>query len=88
MLEQTTSNFFKTLSILVLELLELRGSLFFSKETDAIFREPYDELVDELMFALKNRWPDVLIQFEDFSNNHAYPLLHKYRLNHTILSLK
>eukprot|EP01117_Protostelium_nocturnum_P006409 TRINITY_DN2311_c0_g1_i1.p1 TRINITY_DN2311_c0_g1~~TRINITY_DN2311_c0_g1_i1.p1 ORF type:complete len:599 (+),score=216.84 TRINITY_DN2311_c0_g1_i1:63-1859(+) len=41
--------------------------------------EAYQSLVDELLFALRNRWPNVLIQFEDFSNLNAYPLLHHYR---------
>ncbi|PRP77054.1 putative NAD-dependent malic enzyme [Planoprotostelium fungivorum] len=43
--------------------------------------ESYTSLVDELIFALRNRWPNVLIQFEDFSNANAYPLLHHYRHN-------
>lgn len=35
--------------------------------------------LDEIMQALATRWPKAIIQFEDFSNNHAYPLLAKYQ---------
>ncbi len=35
--------------------------------------------LDEVMSALAARWPNAIIQFEDFSNNHAYPLLKKYQ---------
>ncbi len=31
------------------------------------------------MQAARHRWPNVLIQFEDFSSDHAAPLLEKYR---------
>jgi len=41
--------------------------------------EEYFSLVDEFMFAVQNRFPEALIQFEDFNNANAYPFLHKYR---------
>ncbi len=39
----------------------------------------YDELVDEFIEAARARWPNVLIQFEDFANHHAFDLLHRWR---------
>jgi len=41
--------------------------------------DEYYEFVDEFVQAALDRWPEVLIQWEDFTNNHAFPLLHKYR---------
>lgn len=31
----------------------------------------YYKLIDEFMQAVKNRWPNVLVQFEDFSSDKA-----------------
>lgn len=39
----------------------------------------YFDFVDEWMHAVRIRWPDTLIQFEDFNNASALPLLEKYR---------
>ncbi len=41
--------------------------------------DEYYELVDEFVKAALDRWPKVLIQWEDFTNNHAFPILNKYR---------
>jgi len=41
--------------------------------------EEYYALVDEFVNAVQDRWPKALIQWEDFTNNHAFPLLKKYR---------
>lgn len=41
--------------------------------------EEYYEFVDTFIQAVKRRWPHVLLQFEDFSQTHANPLLARYR---------
>lgn len=41
--------------------------------------DAYDSLVDEFIRAAHDRWPMALIQFEDFTNDHAFPLLERYR---------
>ena len=41
--------------------------------------ETYDDLVDELISALRDKWPRALIQFEDFLTPNAYRLLRRYR---------
>lgn len=42
----------------------------------------YYHLVDEFMEAVRYRWPNVLVQFEDFDSSVAQRLLDKYRDTH------
>ncbi|WP_041523180.1 NAD-dependent malic enzyme [Gilvimarinus agarilyticus] len=46
---------------------------------ERIADEEYYEFVDQFIQAVKVRWPNALLQFEDFAQTHATPLLHKYR---------
>ena len=39
----------------------------------------YDQFIDSFIQAVKRRWPDVLLQFEDFSQRNASPILKRYR---------
>ncbi|GFO74178.1 malate dehydrogenase (oxaloacetate-decarboxylating) [Bathymodiolus platifrons methanotrophic gill symbiont] len=41
--------------------------------------EDYFNFIDLFIQGLKQRWPDALVQFEDFSQNTATPLLKKYQ---------
>lgn len=41
--------------------------------------DDYYQFVDEFIQAVKMRWPNVLLQFEDFAQDHATPLLNRYR---------
>ncbi|MCB0032467.1 MAG: NAD-dependent malic enzyme [Anaerolineales bacterium] len=41
--------------------------------------ELYDELLDEFVQAVQDRYPKAVIQFEDFANINAFRLLQKYR---------
>ncbi len=41
--------------------------------------DKYDEFVELFIQAVKRRWPEVLLQFEDFAQTNATPLLNKYR---------
>lgn len=42
----------------------------------------YYKLIDEFMQAVRNRWPNVLVQFEDFSSDKAQTILNHYRDDH------
>lgn len=41
--------------------------------------DEYDEFVDLFIQAVKRRWPNALLQFEDFAQQTATPLLQRYR---------
>lgn len=39
----------------------------------------YDDFVDQFVQSIKRHMPHVLLQFEDFAQQHAYPLLERYK---------
>jgi len=41
--------------------------------------DEYKEFVEAFMQAVSRRWPDALIQFEDFAQKNAMPLLERYK---------
>ena len=41
--------------------------------------QTYDDFVDRFMQGVKRYFPNVLLQFEDFAQHHANPLLQRYR---------
>jgi len=44
-----------------------------------IGQEEYNEFVDMFIKAIKRRWPHVMLQFEDFAQPNAMPLLERYK---------
>lgn len=44
-----------------------------------IEQDEYDEFLALFISAVKRRWPEVLLQFEDFNQTNALPLLERYR---------
>ncbi|NOQ81537.1 MAG: oxaloacetate-decarboxylating malate dehydrogenase [Methylophaga sp.] len=44
-----------------------------------IEQNEYDEFLELFISAVKKRWPEVLLQFEDFNQINALPLLKRYR---------
>lgn len=44
-----------------------------------IGQDEYDEFLELFISAVKRRWPHVLLQFEDFAQPNAMPLLSRYR---------
>ncbi|OQR91730.1 NAD-dependent malic enzyme [Thraustotheca clavata] len=42
--------------------------------------DDYWSMIDEFMRAVRHRWPKALVQFEDFSSDHAADVLAAYRL--------
>ncbi len=48
-------------------------------QTPRLTGEEYFDFMDEFMAAVFHRWPNVVVQFEDFETSKAVPLLAKYR---------
>ena len=46
---------------------------------ERISGDEYAEFVEKFMQAVQTRWPEALIQFEDFAQNNAMPLLERYK---------
>ncbi|WJV60977.1 NAD-dependent malic enzyme [Pectobacteriaceae bacterium C52] len=57
----------------------LNDPLYMGWRHPRITGDEYYAFVDDFIQAVKNRWPDVLLQFEDFAQNNATPLLNRYR---------
>lgn len=59
---------------------ELRkDALYLGANSERLTGEAYDALVEEFVLAVQDKYPDALIQFEDFLTPNAYKLLNTYR---------
>ncbi len=57
----------------------LGDPLYLGWRHERITGQEYDDFVEEFVGALDNRFPGVLLQWEDFAGHHATPLLDRYR---------
>ncbi|CNG01449.1 NAD-dependent malic enzyme [Yersinia frederiksenii] len=57
----------------------LNDPLYMGWRHPRISGDEYYAFVDEFIQAVKRCWPNVLLQFEDFAQNNATPLLNRYR---------
>lgn len=57
----------------------INDPLYMGWKHPRISGEEYYQFVDAFIEAVKRRWPDVLLQFEDFAQKNASPLLKRYR---------
>ncbi|QCR36592.1 NAD-dependent malic enzyme [Nissabacter sp. SGAir0207] len=57
----------------------LNDPLYMGWRHPRITGEEYAEFVELFIQAIKRRWPKVLLQFEDFAQANATPLLNRYR---------
>ncbi|MBT8047876.1 MAG: NAD-dependent malic enzyme [Xanthomonadales bacterium] len=57
----------------------LNDPLYLGITRRRIHGDEFYEIADEFVKAATARWPNVLIQWEDFTNDKAFPLLNRYR---------
>lgn len=57
----------------------LNDPMYLGSRHPRIGKEEYDAFVDRFIDALQARWPGVMIQFEDFAQPNAMPLLQRHR---------
>jgi malate dehydrogenase (oxaloacetate-decarboxylating)(NADP+) len=57
----------------------LNDPMYLGWQHNRLRGQEYFELIDEFVAAVKDKFPNALIQFEDFSTDNAYKLLNRYR---------
>jgi malate dehydrogenase (oxaloacetate-decarboxylating) len=57
----------------------LSDPLYVGWHHERVRGEEYDQFVEEFVAAVAERWPHVLLQWEDFAKNNATRLLERYR---------
>lgn len=57
----------------------LDDPMYMGSRHNRIDQDSYDEFLELFISAVKRRWPQVLLQFEDFAQPNAMPLLQRYK---------
>lgn len=57
----------------------LNDPMYMGWRHERVSGEQYNEFVELFIQAIKRRWPNVLLQFEDFAQTNATPLLERYK---------
>ncbi|HET8816420.1 MAG TPA: NAD-dependent malic enzyme [Pseudidiomarina sp.] len=57
----------------------LNDPMYMGARHKRIGQAEYDEFIEKFMHAIRRRWPEAMIQFEDFAQPNAMPILRKYR---------
>ncbi|GMH22352.1 hypothetical protein Nepgr_024195 [Nepenthes gracilis] len=64
----------------------LKDPLYLGLQEHRLDGEDYLEVIDEFMEAVFTRWPNVIVQFEDFQSKWAFKLLQRYRHNYRMFN--
>jgi len=56
-----------------------KDPLYIGVDHDRLTGDEYYDFVDEFVWAVQDVFPKALLQFEDFANKNAFPLLDRYR---------
>eukprot|EP01134_Creolimax_fragrantissima_P000868 CFRG0868T1 len=57
----------------------INDPLYIGRKEARVGQEEFHATMDEFMTAVHRRWPHCLVQFEDFSTDHAFELLARHR---------
>lgn len=57
----------------------LNDPMYMGLRQKRVSQDEYNEFIDLFIQAVKRRWPEAIIQFEDFAQPNAMPLLQRYR---------
>ncbi|GLT89280.1 hypothetical protein SLE2022_072690 [Rubroshorea leprosula] len=57
----------------------LKDPLYLGQQQHRLDGDEYLSVIDEFMEAVFTRWPNVIVQFEDFQSKWAFKLLQRYR---------
>ncbi|XP_048495905.1 NAD-dependent malic enzyme 65 kDa isoform, mitochondrial isoform X2 [Beta vulgaris subsp. vulgaris] len=64
----------------------LKDPLYLGLQEHRLDGEEYLAVIDEFMEAVYTRWPNVIVQFEDFQTKWAFRLLQRYRHNYRMFN--